>query len=87
MPLLIDDKMAAEAPDRNDAIRAIESALKQQTTLHYNFSACVPFAAAGYPAYRYAKKNGRGRALPLEWLQQDRRTRWSAPRRTSPWEI
>ena len=42
-----------------------------QTTLHHNFSAGIQFAAVGYLVYRYAKENGLGRELPLEWFQQD----------------
>lgn len=42
-----------------------------QTTLHHNFSAGIQFAAVGYLVYKYAKENGLGRELPLEWFQQD----------------
>ena len=42
-----------------------------QTTLHHNFSAGIQFAAVGYLVYRYAKENGLGHELPLEWFQQD----------------
>lgn len=42
-----------------------------QTTLHHNFSAGIQFAAVGYLVYTYARQNGLGRELPLEWFQQD----------------
>ena len=42
-----------------------------QITFHHNLSAGIQFAAVGYLVYRYAKENGLGRELPLEWFQQD----------------
>lgn len=42
-----------------------------QMTFHYNSSIGIQFAAVGYLVYRYAKENGLGRELPLEWFQQD----------------
>ena len=58
----LSEVLAGEKPGReNDA----------QTTLHHNFSAAIQFAAVGYLVYRYAKDNGLGHELPLEWFQQD----------------
>lgn len=42
-----------------------------QTTFHHNLSAGIQFAAVGYLVYRYARENGLGRELPLEWFQQE----------------
>lgn len=42
-----------------------------QMTFHHNLSAGIQFAAAGYLVYRYARENGLGRELPLEWFQQE----------------
>lgn len=44
---------------------------RDQMTFHHNLSAGIQFAAVGYLVYRYAKKNGLGKELPLEWFQQD----------------
>ncbi len=42
-----------------------------QMTFHDNDPIGIQFAAVGYLVYRYAKENGLGRELPLEWFQQD----------------
>ena len=58
----LSEVLTGEKPGReNDA----------QTTVHHNFSAGIQFAAVGYLVYRYAKENGLGHELPLEWFQQD----------------
>lgn len=43
----------------------------EQITFHHNLSVGIQFAAVGYLVYRYAKENGLGRELPLEWFQQE----------------
>jgi alanine dehydrogenase len=42
-----------------------------QMTFHHNLPVGIQFPAVGYLVYRYAKENGLGRELPLEWFQQD----------------
>lgn len=58
----LSEVLTGEAPGREE---------DAQTTLHHNFSAGIQFAAVGYLVYRYAKENGLGHELPLEWFQQD----------------
>jgi alanine dehydrogenase len=43
----------------------------KQMTFHHNLSAGFQFAVVGHLVYRFAKENGLGRELPLEWFQED----------------
>lgn len=56
------DVAAGKEPGREGA---------KQMTFHHNLSAGFQFAVVGHLVYRYAKENGLGRELPLEWFQED----------------